>query len=58
MLNKKRNEREESDKMLTLTMVLTKVLLLAIAAGALWLAQTIIFEGNQLNGILRGFNIW
>jgi len=57
---RKNNEEEkrESGKSLTLTMILTKILLLAVAVAAFWLAQLIIMPGNQLNGFLRGFNLW
>jgi len=50
-------EQKESAKMFALTMILTKILLLAVAVAAFWLAQTILVEGNKLNKIAGGFNL-
>lgn len=50
-------ERKESAKMFALTMILTKILLLAVVLAAFWLAQTILVEGGKLDKIAGGLNL-
>ena len=57
MLKNKRNETNESGKMLALTLVLTNFLLLAVVAGVFRLAQIILTENHQLHILTRGFNL-
>ena len=53
------NEKEmaESGIALALTIVLMNVLILSILVGMLWLVQIIISQSNQLNDLVRGFNL-
>ena len=58
MLKNKRDEIDESGKMLALTMVLTNLLLLVIAGGVFWLVQLILTENIRLTEITREFNLF
>ena len=53
------NEKEmaESGVVLALTIVLMNVLILSVLVGMFWLAQIIISQSNQLNDLVRGFNL-
>ena len=57
MLKNNRNETNESGKMMALALVLTNILLLAVAGGVFWLAQTLLTESRQLHILTRGFNL-
>ena len=53
------NEKEmaESGIVLALTIVLMNVLILSVLVGMFWLVQIIISQSNQLNDLVRGFNL-
>lgn len=51
--NKK--EITESGKIMALTVILMKLLLLVIAGGIFWLIQFVISQQNQLDSLFRGF---
>ena len=53
------NEKEmaESGIALALTIVLMNVLILSVLVGMFWLVQIIISQSNQLNDLVRGFNL-
>ncbi len=57
MLKNKRNETNESGKMMALTLALTNFLLLAVAIGAFRFVHTILNENHQLQILTRGFNL-
>ena len=58
MLKNKRDEIDESGKMLALTMILTNLLLIVIAGGVFWLVQLILTENIRLTEITREFNLF
>lgn len=57
MLKNKRNETNESGKMMALTLALTNLLLLAVVIGVFWLAQVVLTESRQFHFLTRGFNL-
>ncbi len=49
-----REERQESGKVMALTMALMKILIVSVVLGMIWLAQFLMAQHNQLFNILRG----
>ena len=58
MIENNGQETKESGKMLALTIILTKFLLLAVASGAFWLTQMLLNPHNRFIEITRELNLF
>ena len=57
MLKNNGREIKESGRMLALTMILTNLLLLAVAGAVVWFVQIVMTGNDRLHPITRGFII-